>query len=55
MQVRGQSFSFCFMIKIGTEELGLFDASVASLTKKEYGSAVHFFIDNSKVFSTNIW
>ena len=31
----------------------LFDASVGSLKKNEYGSAVHF-IDISEIFSTNI-
>ena len=32
---------------------GLFDASVVSITKKEYGSAVHSPIDIGEIFSTN--
>ena len=34
---------------------GLPDASVASLTKKEYGSAVHFFVDLNETFRVNVW
>ena len=33
----------------------LSDASVASLTEKEYGSAVHFFMDLNVMVSANIW
>ena len=33
---------------------GLSDASVASLTKKEYGLAVYFFVDINEIFSVNI-
>ena len=33
---------------------GLSDASVVSLTKNEYGSAVHFFIDIFEIFRANI-
>ena len=32
----------------------LSDASVASLTEKEYGSAVHFFMDLNVMVSANI-
>ena len=34
---------------------GLFDASVASLTEKEYGSAEHtYFVDLHKIFKTYV-
>ena len=34
---------------------GLSDGRVVSLTKKEHGSAVNFFMDLYKIFKTNIW
>ena len=33
---------------------GLSDGSVASLTKKEYGSAVYIFLDLDKIFRANV-
>ena len=33
---------------------GLSDASVVSLSKKEYDSAVYFFVDLNKIFRVNI-
>ena len=33
---------------------GLFDGSLVSSTKNEYGSDVYFFINISKIFSINI-
>ena len=33
---------------------GLSDARVASVTKKEYGFAVHFFVKIHKVLNVNI-
>ena len=33
---------------------GLSDARIASLTKKEYGSAVHFFVDINEIFTANV-
>ena len=34
---------------------GLSDVSVASLTKKEYGLAVHFFVDINEIFTAKVW
>ena len=33
---------------------GLSDGKVVSLTKKEYGSALHFFIDLYEIFKINL-
>ena len=39
--------SFIFFLKDSSlKREGLFDARVASITEKEYGFAVHFYIDS---------
>ena len=40
--------------KLFLKREGLSDARVASITEKEYGFAVHFFVKIHKVFKVNI-
>ena len=43
MKLHSREFTFCVK-KIFLNRKGLSDASVVSLTKKEYGSAVHLLL-----------